>query len=57
MTIFKAQVRLNDHCKERVKRASSEEVEGENIKEGIRIIQTAVLLKIRCTKKILKATD
>lgn len=57
MTIFKGQVRLNDHCKERVKRASSEEVEGENIKEGIRIIQTAVLLKIRCTKKILKATD
>lgn len=57
MTIFKERVRLKDHCKERMQRASSEEVEGENIKEGIRIIKTVVFLKIRCTKKILKATD
>lgn len=57
-TKVKEQAREDEHCKERMKRTSSKEAEGENIKKGcIRIIITAVFLKIRSGKKILKITD
>lgn len=58
MTIFKGRARLNGHSKERMKRTSSKEAEGENIKEGCtRIVKMPSLLKIRSRKKILETTD